>query len=104
MIIRPMIAAIMCDRAVSTAFSSPPDVSHFAPPQTKKKRAINPAITKKNEMSAPTVGPKSELPRQRFPNWPVGQVCPIEVAAKAEAVTTRNPPNVPPIMITFFIK
>lgn len=57
-ITKPMIAAIIVPRALSTFALSPPDVIHRIPPKIRKKRAIRTATIKMKVTAAPIIAPR----------------------------------------------
>ena len=68
-ITKPIIAAIIVPRALSTFALSPPDVIHRIPPQIRKKRAISTAIIRIKVTAAPTIPPiLLAFKLQRLPN------------------------------------
>ena len=57
-ITKPIRAAMMWFRALSTFALSPPDVIQRIPPKTRKKRAIITAIARRKPTPAPTMDPR----------------------------------------------
>ena len=104
-ITKPIIAAMIVPRALSTFALSPPDVIQRMPPQIKKKRAIRTAIIRMKVTAAPTMGPILFAFRlQSLLNCPaLGHGLTFFPVAKAEAAKLRYDPTVINIATSFFI-
>jgi len=102
--IKPIIAAVIVCRALSTFALSPADIIHRMPPQIRKKSAINAAATRIKATAAPTIGPiLFALRLQSLLNCPELPQGLTFAWANADEANPKYVPAVRSVVTSFFI-